>query len=188
MRYRGFNRNPIWIIIAINLLMLVATYIYPRLIFLLGLMPELFLSRPWTILTNMFMHDGLWHCVVNMLTLYFFGTYLSRLIGDSKFLAVYFGGGILGNILYILLGEPLSIAVGASGAIFALGGALTMMRPKLKVIIFPIPVPLNLWIAVIGGFVILSFLPFVAWQAHLGGLIIGLVAGYIFRRRERYFF
>jgi membrane associated rhomboid family serine protease len=42
-------------------------------------------------------------------------------------------------------------------------------------------------VAVIGGFVILSFLPLVAWQAHLGGLVFGLIAGYIFRRRERYF-
>ncbi len=67
-----------------------------------------------------------------MLTLYFFGTYLYRLIGEGKFLILYFGGGILGNILFILLGPPFSIAVGASGAIFALGGALTMMRPKLS--------------------------------------------------------
>ncbi|MFC1983410.1 rhomboid family intramembrane serine protease [Chloroflexota bacterium] len=188
MRYRTFNRNPIWIIIAINLLLLIVTLIYPRLILLLGLMPELFLSRPWTIITSMFMHSGLWHFFANMLTLYFFGSYLSRLVGYSKFLIVYLGGGILGNILYILLGEPLSIAVGASGAVFALGGALAIMRPKLKVIVFPVPVPIPLWIAVIGGFVILSFLPFVAWQAHLGGLIIGLIAGYIFSRRERYLF
>ena len=191
MRHRRNLRStlsPIWIIIAINLLMLVATLIYRELIFHLGLIPELFLSRPWTIVTNMFIHSGLWHCFVNMLTLYFFGTYLSRLIGDSKFLIVYFGGGILGNILYILLGEPVSIAVGASGAVFALGGALAMMRPNLKVIVFPIFVPISLWIAVIGGFVILSFLPNVAWQAHLGGLIVGLIAGYIFRRRERRFF
>ncbi len=168
--------------------MLVAALIYPRLRFLLGLMPELFLSRPWTILTNMFMHSGLWHFFTNMVTLYFFGSYLSRLIGDSKFLIIYFGGGILGNILYILLGEPLSIAIGASGAVFALGGTLAMMRPKLKVIVFPIPAPLPLWVAVIGGFVILSFLPFVAWQAHLGGLIIGLTFGYIFGRKQRYLF
>jgi len=191
MRYRGYQRfylSPIWIIIAINLLMLVATLIYPRIIFLLGLMPELFLSRPWTIVTSMFIHSRLWHFFANMLTLYFFGSYLSRLIGGNKFLIVYFSGGILGNILYILLGEPSSRVIGASGAIFAIGGALAMMRPKLKVIVFPIPAPLPLWIAVIGGFVILSFLPFVAWQAHLGGLIIGLIVGYIFRRRERYFF
>ena len=188
MRRERLNLNPIWIIIGIDLLMLVATLIYRELIFHLGLVPELFLSRPWTIVTNMFMHSGLWHCFANMLTLYFFGSYLSRLIGDSKFLIVYFGGGILGNILYILLGEPLSIAVGASGAVFALGGALAMMRPKLKVIVFPIPVPLSLWVAIIGGFVVLSFLPYIAWQAHLGGLIVGLIAGYIFKRKERYFF
>jgi membrane associated rhomboid family serine protease len=187
-RYQRFNLNPIWIIIAINLLMLVATFVSPRLIFLLGLAPAIFLSRPWTIVTNLFIHSGLWHLLANMLTLYFFGSYFSRLVGDSKFLIVYFSGGILGNILYILLGEPLSVAVGASGAIFALGGALAMMRPKLRVFVFPIPVPLPLWIAVIGSFIVLSFLPFVAWQAHLGGLIVGLIAGYIFRRKERYLF
>ena len=191
MRYRReprFYLRPIWIIIAINLLMLVATFIFPGLTVFLGLVPAIFLSRPWTIVTNLFIHSGLWHLFANMLTLYFFGGYLSRLIGDSKFLIVYFSGGILGNILYLLLGEPLSVAIGASGAIFALAGTLTMMRPKLRVFVFPIPVPVPLWIAVIGGFVILSFLPFVAWQAHLGGLIIGLIAGYIFRRKERYFF
>ncbi len=186
-RYQGFSLNPIWIIIAINLLMLVTTIISPKLISLLGLVPAIFLSRPWTIVTNLFIHGGLWHLLANMLTLYFFGRYLSRLIGNNKLLIVYFAGGILGNILYILLGEPLSVAVGASGSVFALGGALTMMRPKLSVLVFPIPVPLPLWVAVIGGFLILSFLPFVAWQAHLGGLIIGFIAGYIFRKREHYF-
>jgi membrane associated rhomboid family serine protease len=186
MRYRRqrFDLNPIWIIIAINFLMLVATAVSPRLSYLLGLVPAIFWSQPWTIVTNLFIHSGLWHLLANMLTLYFFGNYLSRLVGDSKFLIVYFSGGILGNILYILLGEPLSVAVGASGAIFALGGALAIMRPKLRVLVFPIPVPLPLWIAVIGGFIILSFLPFVAWQAHLGGLVVGLIAGYIFRRKE----
>ena len=117
-----------------------------------------------------------------------FGNYFSRLVGDGKFLIVYFGGGILGNILYILLGVPLYVAVGASGAIFALGGALAVMRPGLKVFVFPIPVPLPLWTAVIGGFLILSFLPYIAWQAHLGGLGFGLIAGYFFRKRERHFF
>ncbi len=100
----------------------------------------------------------------------------------SKFLIVYFGGGILGNILFVLLAPSFHIAVGASGAIFALGGALSVMRPKLRVFIFPIPVPIPLWVAVIGGFLIISLFPHVAWQAHLGGLVFGLIAGYSLRR------
>ena len=87
--------------------------------------------------------------------------------------------------MYVLLATPLSIAIGASGAVFAVGGALAVMRPKLRVIIFPVPVPIPLWTAVIGGFVILSFLPNVAWQAHLGGLVFGLIIGYFYKKRER---
>ena len=191
MRYRsyhGFKLSPIWVLVGLNFLLYIATLVVPALIFLLGLQPAGFLLRPWTILTNLFIHGGFWHLFANMLTLYFFGGYLLRLIGTGRFLMVYFAGGILGNILFMLLAPPFTIAVGASGAIFALGGALTVMRPKLRVFIIPIPVPLPLWLAILGGFVILSFLPHIAWQAHLGGLLLGLIAGYFFRRRERRYY
>lgn len=190
MAYRSWQSvklTHIWILVAVNFLLFIATAIAPELIFFLGLQPVGLLTRPWTIITNLFIHSGLWHILANMVTLYFFGRYLSLLVGQRKFLLVYFGGGILGNILFILLAPPLWVAIGASGAIFALGGALAMMRPKLKVFVFPIPVPLPLWLAVIGGFIIISLLPHIAWQAHLGGLVFGLIAGYFFRRRERYF-
>jgi len=190
MAYRSWQSvklTHIWVLLAVNFLLFIATAIAPELIFLLGLQPVGLLIRPWTIVTNLFIHSGLWHILANMLTLYFFGRYLSILVGQRKFLLVYFGGGILGNILFILLAPPLWVAIGASGAIFALGGALAMMRPKLRVFVFPIPVPLPLWLAVIGGFIIISLLPHIAWQAHLGGLVFGLIAGYFFRRRERYF-
>lgn len=186
--YPSFNLGPILVLIILNFLLFIITMIVPKLVFFLGLQPAGFLSRPWTILTSMFVHGGFWHIFANMLTLYFFGSYLSRLVGSGKFLIVYFAGGILGGILFLLLAPPLSIAVGASGAVFALAGALVLMRPKLPVFIFPIPAPIPLWIAVIGGFLILSFLPYIAWQAHLGGLVFGLIAGYIFRKRERYLF
>ena len=188
-RYRGFSLSPVLVLIIVNFLLFIVTLIVPQLVIFLGLKPGDFV-RPWTIVTSMFLHAGFGHIFANMFTLYFFGSYLSRLVGDGRFLIVYFGGGILGNILMLLLVPifPFSIAIGASGAVFALGGALTVMRPRLRVFIFPIPLPIPLWIAVIGGFLILSFLPFVAWQAHLGGLVFGLILGYIFRRRERYLF
>jgi len=191
MRYRtyqGFRLTPMWFLIILNLIIFIATLVSRELIFLLGLLPAAFLQQPWTILTNLFVHSGLWHIFANMFTLYFFGSYLSRLVGDGRLLITYFSGGILGNILFILLGPPFSIAIGASGAVFALGGALTVMRPGIRVFVFPIPAPIPLWVAVIGGFVILSFFPFVAWQAHLGGLVFGLIIGYFFRKRERSFF
>jgi len=185
--YQGFNLGPIGFLIITNVILLIATYINRDLIFLFGLMPAAFLERPWTIVTNLFIHSGIGHIFANMLTLYFFGSYLTRLIGERNFLIVYFLGGIVGNILYMLLGPSFSVAVGASGAVFAVAGALTVLRPKLTVFVFPIPAPIPLWVAVIGGFLILSFFPLVAWQAHLGGLVFGLIMGYFFRRRHRFY-
>lgn len=184
-RYPGFAVSSVLILIAANLLLFIGEIFHPELIFLFGLQPATWLERPWTIVTNLFIHSGIWHIVANMLTLYFFGRFLTMLIGDVRFLIVYFLGGILGNLVYILLASPYSIAIGASGAVFAIGGALAVMRPKVRVFVFPIPAPLPLWAAVIGGFVIISILPHIAWQAHLGGLVFGLVAGYFFRKRQR---
>lgn len=183
--YKGSNLNPVWILIALNVILFVVTLATPSLIVSFGLAPAGFAERPWTILTSLFLHGSFGHILGNMITLYFFGKYLRLLVGSSKFVLVYFIGGILGGILYILLAPPLSIAIGASGAVFALGGALAVMRPKLRVLVFPVPVPMPLWAAVTGGFVIISFLPNVAWQAHLGGLAFGAIAGYFFRRKER---
>ena len=187
-KYRSFKLTPIWVLIALNFLLFIATAIAQELILLLGLQPESLLHRPWTIVTSLFIHNGLWHIIVNMLTLYFFGTYLSKLVRGSKLLITYFCGGIAGSVLFIFLAPPYSIVIGASGAVFALGGALAVMRPKLKVFVFPIPVPLPLWLAVIGGGLIISFFPGIAWQAHLGGLVFGMIAGYFFKKRERRFF
>ncbi len=191
VRYRSYptdGLNVILILVIINFVIFFATLIRPEFIYLLGFQPAAFFSRPWTVVTAMFVHAGFWHIFANMLTLYFFGSYFSRLVGRDKFLFVYFAGGIVGNLLFWALASPFAVAVGASGAVFALAGGLVMMRPKLPVIIFPIPIPMPLFVAVLGGFVILSFLPSVAWQAHLGGLIVGLIAGYISRRREGYSF
>ncbi len=192
MRYRGyqgFKLGPIEFLILVNILMFLVTLIRPELRFPLGLSRLFFPDRPWTLLTSMFVHVSFWHIFANMLTLYFFGRYVNMLVGEGKFLVVYFLGGFLGGVFYLLMASPFSIAIGASGAIFAVAGVLTVLSPKSKVFIIPIPVPIPLWVAVIGGFLILSFMPLVAWQAHLGGLVFGLaIAYFFFRRRQRYFF
>ena len=101
------------------------------------------------------------------------------------FLAVFFLGGLAGNILFVPLANPSSIGVGASGGIFALAGALAIMVPRAPVFIFFIPIPMPLWAAVL-ILVGISFLfSGIAWQAHLGGLFLGLIAGLIFRKGGR---
>ena len=141
-------------------------------------------NHPWTMLTSLFLHAGIYHILGNMLWLYWYGTALVQLIGEVRFLILYFVGGLVGNALFVVI-EPYGLAVGASGAIFALGGALAVMRPKLKIVLFPIPIPMDLWIYVIVGFALMSFLPGIGWQAHLGGLVTGLAFGWYFRRWER---
>lgn len=179
-RYTGVSLTPVWTIMGVNFLLFLATTVAPQLVFFLGIQPASFLSRPWTIVTSIFVHGGFGHIIVNMLALYFFGSYTLRLLGKVRFQLVYFSGGIMGGLFFVWLGSPLATAVGASGAVFALGGLLAVMQPMLRVFIFPIPVPIPIWVAVIGGFFIIS--SGVAWQAHLGGLAFGLAAGYVFRR------
>ncbi len=187
----GFLQNPVYIIIIVNLIIFIAALIDKvKIVGNLGLSPSLFTEQPWTILTAMFVHAGFWHFFGNMITLFFFGRVLYQLVGGRWFLLVYFIGGIVGNLLYVWLGEPLSIAIGASGAIYAIAGALVVMMPTMRVAIWGI-LPMPLWAVVLLFFVLWSipnFIPGIAWQAHLGGIVIGLAAGYYFRRTMRYLY
>jgi membrane associated rhomboid family serine protease len=190
--YRAVNSNALWFLIALNVLIFIIELGvggYPitvtnPVVLLLGLNTAQLSQQPWTILTSVFVHGGFAHIIFNMISLYFLGGFFLRAAEEKSFLAVFFLGGLAGNLLFVLL-APFSIGIGASGAIFALGGALAVMVPNVRVFIIPIPVPMPLWVAII----ILFFLSFlfagIAWQAHLGGLLLGLIAGLILRKRRR---
>jgi membrane associated rhomboid family serine protease len=181
-RYPGSALGAVEYIIFTNILLYIAVSINSNLIRLFGFLPDAFLQHPWTIITSLFIHASIGHILGNMITLYFFGNFLVSLVRERTFLLVYFIGGIIGNLLMFL--TPMSLVIGASGAIFAVGGALAVLRPKWTVYVFPLPIPIPLWVAVLGGFALTFGVYQVAWQAHLGGLAFGLVMGYIFRRRE----
>src|SRR4030065_581858 len=134
---RGDSLAPVLAIIILCFLVYIATivggFLDYDLIPLLGLQTASFLAEPWTIVTNLFVHGSIWHLLFNMITLYFFGTFLVRLVGTRAFLITYFLGGIVGNIFFMLFAilmdsifmDPrllYAIVIGASGAIFALGG------------------------------------------------------------------
>jgi membrane associated rhomboid family serine protease len=198
--YRAVNLNALWFLIALNVLIFIITLVRPEAIYFLGLTPAYLSQQPWTIITAIFVHGSWLHILFNMVSLYFLGSFFLRAAGERSFLAVFFLGGLAGNILYFVFGylvlhglipprfgDPFTTAIGASGAIFAVGGALAVMVPRVPVYIFFIPVAMPLWVAII-IFLLLSLAPGIAWQAHLGGLLLGLIAGLILKRRRQIYY
>ncbi|MCX6001311.1 MAG: rhomboid family intramembrane serine protease [Chloroflexi bacterium] len=191
VRYRSGEGDliPVIVLIIINIVVYLAinfaAFAGGSIVQYLALSRTTVMTEPWTILTSMFTHMDFMHLLANMVTLYFYGSFLNRITGTRTFLWIYFGGGLLSALAVLLLSNPMSYTIGASGAIFALGGALAVLVPMIKVFIFPIPVPMPLWVAILIGFLILAFIPGVSWQGHLGGLLFGLAAGWYLRGRLR---
>jgi membrane associated rhomboid family serine protease len=145
----------------------------------LMLVPAWTAAEPWRLITSAFLHDtGLpLHILLNMYALYLIGPYLEDLFGRVWFTVVYLLSALGGSAGYILIaggyGEDgrglfLTSALGASGAVFGLFGALVVVQRRLNRDLSQIAVILG--INLVLGFVIAR----VAWQAHLGGLVVGL--------------
>ena len=185
----GSGLNPLWTIMALNGVFFLATAFSPETRELLGFAPALFMERPWTILTNLFVHADIWHLVFNMIALLFFGRTMVVLTSMNKFLLVYFLGGLAGCILFWLLNLDRNVLlIGASGAVYAICGALVVLVPKMTVNFWGI-IPMPLWVFVIIFMVLFSVPPFapfgIAWQAHIGGLATGAVFGYLFKKQGK---
>ena len=160
----------------------------------LAIQPAAILSGKylWTFITSMFMHAGLGHLFVNMLSLVFIGSFVERLVGKRRFLGLYFGAGLFAGLFFVLVAlvtqTDLNIyAVGASGAIFGLGGLLAVLTPRLPVLVFFI-IPMPMWLAMVFLMVgiwaisLAADLP-IGNVAHLGGLVVGLGYGFYLKRK-----
>lgn len=164
---------------------------FPHIAPLFWLNPETVLSAPWTLLTSMFLHGGMVHLFFNGFALYMFGPYLERIIGSTRFLLIYFGAGLAGSLAYaasFYLGIlPQSIpALGASGAIFGILGAVAVLRPNLMILMWFVPMPMKyaalVWVA-LSLFETLNVAGGIAGAAHLGGLVLGAAAAYLLLRQ-----
>lgn len=194
MRFFGVDKGPVELIIAANFMVYVLEWAMKSLIFeKFALLPRLAISEPWRLITSMFLHADISHLIFNMIALFFFGLYLERIIGEENFIRVYFIGGAFASISYVItslmfnIPSPDTYAVGASGAIFAVMGALTVLRPNLTVLVyFLFPMPLYvLMIAYVLMSVPQLIYPVgnVAYNAHLGGIIAGYFFGRYFKER-----
>ena len=96
-------KNIIWICVGMSVL----TYLNePLMARLFALNPITFITKPWQLVTYMFMHGGFGHLFFNMYTLYIFGSVLERVWGTKKFLLFYFVTGIGAALVHILTPQP----------------------------------------------------------------------------------
>ena len=83
------------------------------------------LTHPWVLITSMFLHEGFWHILWNMLFMYWFGRIVGDFIGNQRILPIYLLGGILGGIVYFLSVNLLPY--GGAGTHYALGASAAVM-------------------------------------------------------------
>lgn len=139
------------------------------------------LTRPWGAVTYMFLHGDLWHLLLNMLVLFFFGPPLENRWGSSEFLKYYLLCG-LGGVALSFVFAPQASIIGASAAIYGLMLAFAWYWPETPIYVWGIfPVKAK-WL--VGFFFVLTFISAfgragggIAHFAHLGGLLTGV--GYL---------
>jgi len=186
-----------------------------RVILLLGIVPARFthpawaaevgfpVDQWWPLLTSMFLHGSWFHLIGNMWFLWIFGDNVEDRMGPWRFLLFYLLCGVVAGVVHMLTLPASTLpTVGASGAIAGVMGAYLVMFPRARVIVL---VPLLFWplifelpavvflfywfgLQLISGTASLlgpSQLGGVAWWAHVGGFVCGVVSYRLFARRGR---
>lgn len=147
-------------------------------------------SRPWILLTSIFLHGSITHLLFNMFALFLFGSFLEKVIGSNRFLTIFFLTGLIASFAASLF---YARSLGASGAIYGVIGMLTVLRPLMPVWAFGVPMPMIiasiLWVLIdFAGFS--SYLQGVpggiANVAHLAGFFSGALFGFSFKRFLRW--
>ncbi len=197
-----------WGLILVNALVFIFEISMPeaslnRFLYTWGLVPsQLNPAQPLSFVpffTHMFLHGGWLHVISNLWILFIFGDNVEDRMGSGRYLVFYLAGGIVAGGLQVFTAGAASDvpAIGASGAIAAVLGAYFVFYPRARVLtlipIFIIPwmvtIPailfLGIWFAtqLFQGVAALSSTAAsggIAWWAHIGGFIFGLIMAYPF--------
>ncbi len=174
-----------------------------------GVVPAVFvassgLERWFPVFTSMFLHGGVWHLVSNMLALWIFGDNVEDRMGHFRYLVFYLLCGVAASLVHIYTDPTSTIpSVGASGSISGVLAAYLVMFPMayvytliplffwVEIVAIPALIYLGLWFLsqLVNGLFALSATSLqsaggIAWWAHIGGFVAGLILVWIFRRRE----
>lgn len=165
--------------------------LHPALLIELPARAGLWLARPWTLFTYMFVHENFLHLLFNMLWLLWFGSMFLTVGTGRRLLCLYLCGGLTGGVLYMALRPllpglyaPCSMLLGASASVLALMSATAVLMPEYRLHLFFIGDVKFKWMAL--AMIILAFLGLgggnaAGGVAHLGGVTFGLLAGSYFK-------
>ena len=177
-----------------------------ELIFRLGLIPvtvlgelsrepDMVMVTPWlTIVTSMFLHGGFWHLFGNMIYLWIFGDNVEDAMGHWRFALFYLLCGTVAALTHAAVDPASQVpTIGASGAVSGVLGAYFMLHPRrgIWLLVFFMPMRFPAW-AVLGvwiGYQVINALAFggagggIAWYAHIGGFVAGVLLVVPMRKR-----
>jgi len=198
------------LIIALNVVVFFYQLLLPdealnRLVLAAGLVPYEVTNRfgvavVGDLFTSMFLHGGWMHIISNMLYLWIFGDNVEDRLGLPVYAAFYLVAGIGASLAQVAINPASTIpTIGASGAIAGVLGAYLVMFPKtrvrtlilafrfIRIVELPALVVLGLWfvLQIFSGLASVTSMATggVAWFAHIGGFVIGLLAGALVRKR-----
>lgn len=151
------------------------------------------ISNPWSVIGSAFSHQESWHLGMNMLALWSFGTSLATMLGPSTFFNLYLNSAIMGSIFSLWYPTIFQLArssasLGASSALFGVFGCFAYLIPNANIMLFVFPIPGGAWVAFLGSIIwngagcILKWGSF-DYAAHLGGSLIGVLYGYLIKKR-----
>ncbi len=158
---------------------------------------------PLSLFTSMFLHGGWMHLIGNMWYLWIFGDNIEHAMGRVRFLLFYMFSGLAASLCHGLANPGSTIpTIGASGAISGVLGAYVLLYPRAQVLVLiplgiltrlihvPAVLALGLWflLQLFSGTLSASQGGGVAWWAHVGGFIAGMLMVGLFKRREIHFF
>lgn len=135
----------------------------------------------------MFLHGGMTHLLMNMFSLYIVGRGAETYFDTKSYLSIYLFSGIIGGLTSLYM-HPVSVGVGASGAIFGIFGALAgfFLAHRERIASHTKAFMKDFGVIILINLVIGLSIPAIDVSAHIGGLVIGFIGGYVISKDQKW--
>ncbi|HSR74056.1 MAG TPA: rhomboid family intramembrane serine protease [Sulfurovum sp.] len=141
----------------------------------------------WRLFTAMFLHGGMTHLLMNMFSLYLIGRGAEVYFDAKSYLSIYFFSGLIGGLVSLYI-HPVSVGVGASGAVFGVFGALAgfFLAHRERIASYTKAFMKDFTIIIVINLVIGLSIPSIDVSAHIGGLIVGFIGGFLLSKNSKW--